>query len=408
MKNKKKCITIILLTILLIYITNITSIPKNIILFQNEKYQISHLKGFEISGDIKNEEKNLIEKISTINSELVGNLKLKLTALGIFPIKDITVSVIPQSTVIPSGKAIGLKIYSKGVLVIGKDSVDGIDGKRYEPYLEAGIEKGDLILKIDEYEIETIDELIYAIRKSNGKDIKILCERNGKTFESVIKPIRSIDDNNYKLGLWVRDGVMGIGTATFYNPATGEFVGVGHGISDADVDSRIAMDYGTVNEVNLLSVLPSKKSKPGEIVGTLDSFEEYGEVIANKENGIYGKIYESEKEHFITREAVCVASRNEVEIGEAKILSTLENGVIEEFEIEIQRKYSDSNNESKSMIIKIIDEELLNRTGGIVQGMSGSPIIQNGKLVGALTHVFVNDPTRGYAVFADTMVNNIT
>lgn len=407
MKNKKICITIVLLTILLIYITNITSIPQNIVLFQNEEYQISHLKGFEISGDIKNEEENLVEKISTINSEFVGNIKLKLTALGIFPIKDITVSVIPKTAVIPSGKAIGLKIYSKGVLVIAESSVDGIDGEDYKPYVEAGVKKGDLILKIGDYETETVDELIRAVRKSNGKSIEIVYERDGETFKGNIKPIRSIDDNKYKIGLWVRDGVMGIGTATFYNPSTGEFAGVGHGISDADIGKRIEIDYGTVNAVNLLSVVPSKKSSPGEIVGTLDSFEEYGEVTINKENGIYGKIYASEKEHFITREPVYIASRNEVEVGRAKILSTLENGIIEEFEIEIQRKYSNANNESRSMIVRITDENLLSRTGGIVQGMSGSPIIQNGKLVGALTHVFVNDPTRGYAIFADTMINEM-
>lgn len=381
MKNNKKCIAIILLTILLIYITNITSIPENIVLFQNEKYQISYLKGFEISGNTKNEEKNLIEKISTVNSQIVGDIKLKMTALGIFPLKDITVSVIPQTAVIPSGKAIGLKIYSKGVLVIGESAVDGIDGVKYKPYEKAEIKKGDIILKINNEETETVEELVEAVRSSNGEEIVVTYERDGDVLQGNIIPVHSIDDNNYKIGLWVRDGVMGIGTATFYNPKTGTLVGIGHGISDTDTNQRIQMDYGTLNAVKLLSVVPSKKSSPGEIVGTLDTTKAYGEITANKENGIYGKIKDDEKEHFITHEPIYVASRNEIQIGKATMLSTLENGVIEEYEIEIQRKNVDTNNESKSMIIKITDEKLIEKTGGIVQGMSGSPIIQNGKLI---------------------------
>lgn len=381
MKNAKKCITIVLLTILLIYITNITSIPENIVLFQNENYQISHLKGFEISGEIKNEEKNLIEKISTINSEFVGELQLKLTALGVLPLKDITVSVIPKTAVIPSGKVIGLKIYSKGVLVIGESAVDSIDGLEYKPYENSGIKKGDIIVQIENEKIETVEELTETVKNSSGKEMLIKYERNGEIHEGNITPVHSIDDNNYKIGLWVRDGVMGIGTATFYNPKTGELVGIGHGISDADTNERIQMDYGTVNAVNLLTISPSKKSSPGEIVGTLDMREEYGEIIANKENGIYSRISDDEKEHFITHEPIYVASRNEIELGKATMLSTLENGVIEEYEIEIQRKNVNNNNETKSMIIKITDQKLIEKTGGIVQGMSGSPIIQNGKLV---------------------------
>lgn len=404
MKNKKICITIILLTILLVYITNITTIPKNIILFQNEDYKISHLKGVEIEGNLKASEQNIIEKISTINSEIVGNIKLKLTALGIFPIKDITVSVIPQTMVIPSGKAIGLKVYSKGVLVIGESEIDGIDGRKYKPYEESNVRKGDIILKFGEETIETTEELIEAVRKSNGNESKLIIERENEKIETYIKPIKSIDDNNYKIGLWVRDGTMGIGTTTFYNPNTNEFVALGHGVSDVDTCEYVELEHGTVNNVKLISILPSKKSSPGEIVGTLDSFYEYGEILRNDEKGIYGKIHDFQKENFVTRNPVPVASRNEIELGNATILCMLDNEKIEEFEIEIQRKYSNTESETKSMIVKITDEDLISRTGGIVQGMSGSPILQNGKLVGALTHVFVNDPTKGYAIFADALV----
>ena len=404
MKNKKFCITITLLTILLIYITNITTIPKNIVLFQNEDFKISHVKGMELEGNLKSSEENILKKISTINSEIVGNIKLKLTALGIFPIKDITVSVIPQTMVIPSGKAVGLKVYSKGVLVIGESEVDGIDGKEYEPYVEANIKKGDLILEFGGEEIETTDELIKAVRESKGEKTNITVERDGEKIETSIQAIKAIDDNNYKIGLWVRDGTMGIGTTTFYNPNTNEFVALGHGVSDVDTGEMLELESGTLNKVNLISVLPSKKSRPGEIVGTLDSFGEYGEILRSDEKGIYGKIYDYQKENFVTAAPVPVASRNEVELGKATLLCMLDNEKIEEFEIEIQRKYANTESETKSMIIKILDEDLISRTGGIVQGMSGSPILQNGKLVGALTHVFVNDPIRGYAIFADALV----
>ncbi|MBR4110115.1 MAG: SpoIVB peptidase [Clostridia bacterium] len=406
MKNKKFCITITLLTILLIYITNITTIPKKIVLFQNENFNISHVKGIELEGNLKSIEENVLKKISTINSEIVGNIKLKLTALGMIPIKDITVSVIPQTMVIPSGKAVGLKVYSKGVLIIGESEVDGIDGKKYKPYEKANVKKGDLILEFDGEKIETTDELIKAVRKSRGELTNIVVEREGEKIETSIQAVKAIDDNNYKIGLWVRDGTMGIGTTTFYNPNTGDFVALGHGVSDLDTGKMIELEHGTLNKVNLISVLPSKKSNPGEIVGTLDSFNEYGEIIKSDETGIYGKIYDYRKEDFITAAPVPVASRNEIELGKATLLCTLDNEKIEEFEIEIQRKYSNSEAEAKSMIVKILDEDLISKTGGIVQGMSGSPILQNGKLVGALTHVFVNDPVRGFAVYADTMIDN--
>lgn len=404
MKNKKFCITITLLTILLIYITNITTIPENIILFQNEDFKISYVKGIELEGNLKTSEENILKKISTINSEIIGNIKLKLTALGIFPIKDITVSVIPQTMVIPSGKAVGLKVYSKGVLVIGESEVDGIDGREYEPYIEANIEKGDLILEFGGEKIETTDELVQAVRESKGEKTNIVIERDGEEIKTSIQAIKSIDDNNYKIGLWVRDGTMGIGTTTFYNPTTNEFIALGHGVSDVDTGKMIELEHGTLNKVSLISVLPSKKSRPGEIVGTLDSFSEYGEILRSDEKGIYGKIYDFQKENFITAAPVPVASRNEVELGKATILCMLDNDKIEEYEIEIQRKYANTESETKSMIIKVIDEDLISKTGGIVQGMSGSPILQNGKLVGALTHVFVNDPTKGYAIFADELV----
>lgn len=404
MKNNKKYFLLIVLTISLIYITNITSIPENIIIFQNEKYEIDYLKGFNIYGAEEENEKSLIEKFCTINSKIIGETELKLTALGILPIKDISVSVVPQKMVIPSGKAIGVKIYSKGVLVIGTSNVDGIDGEKYMPYENTNIEAGDIILKINDQGIETVEELVKMVRDSKGNDIKVTYKHGEEIYEENITPVKSIDDNNYKLGIWVRDGAMGIGTTTFFDPETNKFAALGHGISDIDTKGKIEMDYGTVNGVDILSVTQSKKSNPGELVGVLDSFEVYGEISKNNEYGVFGKISNDGRESFITSNLMPVASRNEVETGEATILCTLDDDIIKEYKVEIQKKQLQFGNETRSMVIKIIDEDLINQTGGIVQGMSGSPIIQNGKLVGALTHVFVNDPTKGYAIFADTML----
>lgn len=419
MNFNKKFFLLIVLTIIFVYITNISSIPENLVLFQNENYKMNLLKGMELKTDTSWQETNdtqklsyempkeIVENTNQIKTDWIGTIKLKLTALGIIPIKDISVSVVPERLVIPAGETLGVKLYAKGVIVVGKSIVEGIDGKDYEPYANTNIETGDILLEVDHTPIETIEDLQNAIQNAAGKEIRIVYEKEGKEYEETIKPVKTLDENTYRIGLWVRDGAMGIGTLSFIDIETGKFAALGHGVSDTDTKQRIEATGGSLNDVRIVSINKGKKDDPGEILGILDGQKEVGTIEKNTEIGIYGTLTAEKLAEYRIEDAVKIASRKEVELGKATILCTLENGKTEEFEIEIQKKYLEKDATSKCMIIQVTDERLLAKTGGIIQGMSGSPILQNGKLIGCVTHVFVNDPTRGYAVFADSMLNEI-
>ena len=372
MKFLKNFFSIIVLSIIFVYITNISAIPEKLILFQNEEYKLNLLKGINIS-DTTNE--------NTIKTDIIGNIELKLKALGIIPVKDISVSVVPEQLVIPAGETLGVRLYSKGVLVVGKSIVEGIDGNDYEPYVNTNIEVGDIILEINGETIENIDELKKAVEESNGRELVIKYEKNGKLLEGEILPIKAIDGNEYKIGLWVRDGAMGIGTLSFVDLNTGKFAALGHGVSDTDTKEKIILDSGTLNDAKIVSITKGKKDNPGEILGVLDSNNVLGSIDKNSNIGIYGSLTNKKLSEFEENKAVKVASRNEIELGKATILCTVEDGKKEEFEIEVQKKYLDRNASSKCMIIKVTDKRLLEKTGGIIQGMSGSPILQNGKLI---------------------------
>jgi len=398
MKFKKIFFLIIVLSIIFVYITNISSIPENIILFQNEDYELNLLNGIEIAD---------LGKENKISTDIIGNIKLKLKALGIIPVKDISVSVVPEQLVIPAGEALGVKLYSKGVLVVGKSLVEGLDGIEYEPYSHTSIEIGDTILEIDGEKIENIKNVKTIVENSKGKELLVTYEKNKKIIQEKITPIKSIDGNGYKLGLWVRDGAMGIGTLSFVDIETGKFAALGHGVSDSDIKKKLDIESGTLNDVKIISICKGEKDNPGEILGVLDSNKIVGKVEKNSNIGIYGTLSKEKVNQYNQKNAVKIASRKEIELGKATILCTLEDGITEEYDIEIQKKYLDKTSTSKCMIIKVTDDRLFEKTGGIVQGMSGSPILQNGKLIGAVTHVFVSDSTRGYAVFADMMLKEM-
>ena len=406
MRQKKIFFLIILFAIFFAYITNIEKIPENITLFQNEKYQIGYLKGIEIEGESLEKKDNFWNKLATINTEFIGNLELKLSTLGGLFNKKITVNVVPSVEVIPGGDLIGVKLYSKGVLVVGESKVQGTDGNWYETFNSGTFKPGDLILKINDYAIEQASEISTIINNIGEKNVTITYERNGKILQELIKPIKSLENNEYKIGLWVRDGAMGIGTLTFYSPEYSSYAALGHGISDEDSKDLIEVDQGEVYDANVISIKQGKANNPGEIKGFLEDNNELGNIEINSKNGIYGN-YENLDVNVLNREKITVASKNEVKLGKAKIRCTIdESQEIKEYDIEIV-KISTSISGSKGMIIKVTDQELINKTGGIIQGMSGSPIIQNGKLVGAVTHVYIDSPTKGYAIFAESMLEEI-
>lgn len=404
MKIKKISFLMIVFVVSFIYITNIDKIPNEIILFQDESYEISCLKGIKIIGENISTSNSLFRNFAKVKSSNIGKDKFTVSVFGGVMKKDVNVSVLPATNVVIGGDAIGIRLYSEGVLVIGKMPVQGTDGKWYEPYSQSKIEIGDIITKINDEEVETITDLVDAVNRiEDGDKVEIEYIKDNATIKEKVLPVSSFEDGSLKLGLWVRDGAMGVGTLTFINQENKTFAALGHGISDFDAKDLIVADSGVVNIASILDIRKGEKNTPGEIKGLLMEEIKVGEIEVNNENGIFGD-YDDSTNYFRGRKEVLVASKNEVELGKATIYCTVdEDNYPKEYEVEIL-KISDALNSSKGMMIKVTDEELIKKTGGIVQGMSGSPILQNGKLIGAVTHVYVSDPTRGYGIFIENMM----
>lgn len=392
-KNYKSIILLLFLIILLAYVVNITSIPDSLILFQDEELNLKGVFGLkieetlEVGANINNQEHSNIEAV-TLEKEKQYNLSF----LGL-NLKTITANIIPNINVIPLGNLVGLKLHTKGVLVVGMSEIEGKDNKRYKPYEQSGIEQGDSIIEINNKVVNTTDELIECVSKCKGNDIEITYMKDGNILNTTVTPVET-SKNTYKIGLWVRDAAAGIGTLTFYDPLTNSFAALGHGIQDCDTDELVEISSGEFVTTDIVDIDKGEKGNPGKIQGTIENGKAIGNVYSNTQYGIYGFTTNKKELNIDNMEKVQVVSRNEITLGKASILCTLEDGVTKEYEIEIQKIYINNNENNKSMVVKVTDKELLEKTGGIIQGMSGSPIIQNGKLVGALTHVFVSDPTK--------------
>lgn len=342
---------------------------------------------------------NLTNKISNGT----GNKKANLELFSKIPIKQIDVDIIKKTTVIPLGNAIGMKLYTKGVLVVGMSQINSDDGKTVKPYENSGIEEGDTIVAVDGENIENTEELINKLNESNGNEINVEYIKDNKTMQASITPVKSKD--SYKIGLWVRDTQAGVGTATFYEPSTNKFMTLGHGITDIDTGKIVNIANGELVTANIISIVKGEKGNPGEILGTINNENSIGEIENNTSFGVYGQV--KNNTYLNKSEEMEVASRNEIKEGKAKILCQLDNSGVKEYEIEIENIYINNNENNKSMLIKVTDQNLLNLTGGIIQGMSGSPIIQSEKFVGAITSVLVNDPQQGYGVFGDILIKQM-
>ena len=281
--------------------------------------------------------------------------------------------------------------------------IEGEDNKKYKPYENTGIEEGDTIVKANNVQINTTDDLINTVNNSNGKEIKLEYISDEETKECSILPVKQ-ENNEYKLGLWVRDSAAGVGTVTFYDPETKTFGALGHGISDIDTGELIDIASGEFVTTRILNIEKGENGTPGKIQGSIEKQENIGTINKNTKFGIYGTVNNLNSLNLDNSKEVEVATRDEIKKGKATILCSLDNNKPKEYEIEIEEIYKDNNYDNKSMEIKVTDKELLEKTGGIIQGMSGSPIIQNGKFIGAVTHVLVNNPEEGYGVFADIMI----
>ncbi len=317
---------------------------------------------------------------------------------GVVPVKKVEIEVIPQSRLIPCGNVFGVKFFTKGVIVIKLSDIETSEGA-ISPARIAGLETGDIIQSVNGEEINTAEQMAAIIEKNKGKEIDVRYLREENEYSTVITPVLSLSDRKYKTGIWVRDSTAGIGTMTYYNPSTGEFAGLGHGICDIDTGKLMPLLKGNVVDVEITDIIKGRSGSPGELKGSFDTVKR-GDVIKNTEHGVYGLI---DSQDYITSETVEIGLSNEVVTGKAEIMCELDETGVKKYEIEIT-KIKNYDKEGKNFLISVTDEELIEKTGGIVQGMSGSPIIQNGKIVGAVTHVLVNSPTKGYGIFIENML----
>ena len=307
--------------------------------------------------------------------------------------------------VIPIGEVVGIKLYTSGVLVVGTSGIESIDGQTYKPYENVDIKEGDSIISVNDLIVNNTEELIDAVNLYEGKKLKIRYLRDNQEKNCEITPTKD-KNGEYKIGLWVRDSAAGVGTISFYNEETQTFAALGHAITDIDTGDIIQTSSGEIDNVSIVSVIKGQEEQPGKIQGTIKQNSVIGSIYKNTSYGIYGIVKNPENINIDYSKKMYVAQRQEIVLGPAVILSNID-GEMKEYNIEIQKTYLNNNYDNKSMVIKVTDDKLLNKTGGIIQGMSGSPIIQNGKFIGAVTHVFIKNPTIGYAVFADRMVGEL-
>lgn len=321
------------------------------------------------------------------------NLKL----FGIIPVKEVTVTEKAEQKVMVSGEVFGIKLYTDGVIVVGIQEVQTDSGKK-SPSGSAGIEVGDIIVAIDGENVYTSDQVQSILGANNGGSFKVKIKRGERYRDYTVTPVYCEREGCYKAGMWVRDSTAGIGTITFYNKQSGIFAALGHQINDIDTKEIMPMLDGEAVKATVSKIEKSTRGTTGSLECDFTN-QTLGKLLSNTDCGIYGayaEVSECAKEY-------PVAAIQEVKKGKATLISTVEKGQPKEYEIEITHIGFNENNREKNMIVKVTDKDLIDKTGGIVQGMSGSPIIQNGKLVGALTHVIVGNPQKGYAVFAQTM-----
>lgn len=342
-------------------------------------------------------------KFSLSKVKLVND-KIKVSLLGLIPVKSVSVQKVSDFELYPGGTSVGVRLSTNGVLVVGFSEVLSNDGYNVSPAKDSGIEIGDIILKADGKPINTTLELVSKIKSLKDGSMSLEIQRKENLIQKELKLIK--ESENYKMGLWVRDSTAGIGTLTFYHKDSQIFGALGHPITDSDTNTAFSIRKGDLLKSSILSVRKGERGNPGELKGLfINDKQSIGSITKNTKSGIYGLLSEPiENPNYNV--PMKVAFRNEIQEGKAKIITTIDENGPREFEIEIVKLLQQDKASPKSMVIKVTDEELLQKTGGIVQGMSGSPIIQNDKIVGAVTHVLINKPELGYGIYIEWMLQD--
>ena len=300
--------------------------------------------------------------------------------------------------VVPLGSAFGIKLFTDGVVVASLSDLYTANGVCC-PAAEAGLQPGDYLLEADGMQIQSNAALASFIGQSQGQPITFSVRRGDSVFEAAVRPAYS--EGSFKTGMWVRDSAAGIGTLTFYDPDTGRFAGLGHGICDMDTNGVMALKSGEPAPITLSGIVKGQADSPGQLRGYFSSEESLGTLLANRETGVYGTLHQAP-----AGEMVETLTREEVATGPVQLLVSLDETGPQLYEAEIQ-EIINRDKTTKNLVVQVTDPRLLERTGGIVQGMSGAPILQNGKLAGAITHVFTEDPTLGYGIFISNMLEGM-
>jgi len=308
--------------------------------------------------------------------------------------------------IIPGGQTIGVELKTEGILVVGLADIVNADNMSVSPAKIAGIQIGDKILEIDSQYMTSTDEIIHYTESMGIKIYHFKVERAGEIYYFTVTPVQRYDSDEIKFGFWAREDIAGIGTVTFIDPKTGIYSAIGHGISSSETGNLIDVESGTISKANITSIKLGKKGEPGEIIGyILKDEDSLGTVLNNTDFGIYGKINKKSMGYF-SGDLMSVGKKEEIKIGPAYIISCV-NNEMKKYDIEITKIFYQNKPGEKSFVIKITDEELLEMTNGIIQGMSGSPIIQSNKIVGAVTHVFMNDPSKGYGIYIEWIFDKV-
>lgn len=394
MQNFIKKITVLCTSLCLIIFSVIyvgeKNIPDKITVIENENFIISNKFGIKLYSISKENQLDTVMKTSSYPQ------KTKIKLLNIIPVKNTIIRNAKRQYVVPGGELFGIKLYTDGVIIVDFEDIETEKGKVC-PAKISDLKVGDIIKSVNGINVTSSSHFSKLLQESNGEELQISILRNEKIIKVVFETVLEKGSNKYRAGLWVRDSTAGLGTVTFYNKNNNTFAGLGHPIYDIDTNEIMPMKSGVMADVTLSGLNKSSFGKVGELCGTLTGGDN-GVLSLNDKTGVYGYSVADK-----TTE-MPVAVKQEIQEGKANIICTVTDFGPQSYEIEITKIYSNASSVNKDMVIKVTDERLLNITGGIVQGMSGSPIIQNGMLVGAVTHVFVNNPKQGYAIFAERML----
>lgn len=347
-----------------------------------------------ISSDVV----NLSAKEENEFDKYIINYKL----FNLFNIKKLKVNVVEPDRYFAGGETLGFSLQSKGVILIGGNYILSSNGIE-RPFENSGLKSGDVITHIDDIEINSVEDISQILKEFNGGKVTLRVKRNGEVFNVDISPVLDSLTHTYKLGLWVKEDAVGIGTLSFVNATTKRFGSLGHSINDSETNEIIEVSGGNIYESKILGIKKGKSGKAGELLGTFSRENVIGSVDKNCEYGVYGFV-DDVQTFTVNKTSIDIGGRLSAKPGKAQILSSLDGENIKAYDIDIIKTNFQSSCNEKSMVIRVTDDELISKTGGIVQGMSGSPIIQDGKLIGAVTHVFVNDATKGFGIYIDWML----